>query len=269
MLKSTDCLPAVSKQEHAEGSEIDNRHAPAPKAVASITTENDNNMEKNVLELSLSVGDSLQLQFHPGKATDERYYVRVIGYLTGRSIITTTPTSNGKLMFVKEGQQFAVRLLSGNSVQGFVSTVMKNAATPYPYIHLSYPKELESKVVRKAQRVNTKIIAAVQNHETGKSHIKTKSALISDLSTAGALVISPEAIGEVGDMISISTKMQIADVAEYVNISAIIRRYLDNVEDDDGKVKFKYGVEFQLLEERDRLVIHGYVYEQIARSLDK
>ena len=226
-------------------------------------------MDKDELDLVLNVGDSLQLQFYPGKATDERYYVRVLGYLSGRSIITTTPTNNGKLMFLKEGQQFAVRLLSGNAVQGFLASVMKNATTPYPYIHLSYPKELESKVVRKAQRVNTKIIAAIQNQETGKSHIQTKSAYISDLSTAGALILSMDAIGDVGDMVTISTKMQFTGIAEYITISAIVRRCLDNEIDDKGKMNFKYGVEFQLLEERDRLIIHGYVYEQIAKSIER
>jgi len=224
-------------------------------------------MANDNTELNLAVGDSLQLQFYPGSPTDEeRYYVRVIGYYGIQSIITTSPSSHGKFLLLREGQMFAVRLLSGNSVQAFVSSVVKKAVTPYPYMHLSFPKELESIVVRQAQRASTKIIATVQNEEAGKSDVKTKSAIISDMSTAGALVITAAEIGEVGDLITILTRIKVTDMEDYVNISAIIRRIIPK---DDGDDKYKYGIEFQFLEDKDKLTIHGFVYEQIAKSHER
>jgi len=225
-------------------------------------------MAKEEPELRLNVKDALQLQYYPESADNKetRYYVRVIGYSEGRSVITTSPMVNGRLMLMKEGQQFAVRLLSGNSVQGFVSSVIKHTTTPYPYMHLSYPKELESIVVRNAQRINTRIIAAVQNQEEGKAAMCTKSGVISDISTTGALVSSPEEIGGVGDLITINTKMGVGDVEEYVNLSAIIRRCLNKKEVGAEAGEFNYGVQFQLIEEHDKLIINGYVYEQIVKS---
>ena len=219
------------------------------------------------LELNLSVGDALQLQYYPCKANDEeRFYVRVIGYANGQSIITSIPTDQGKALSVSENQIFAVRLLSGNSVQAFVSTIIKKSVTPYRYIHLSYPTALESKIVRQAQRASTKIIATVQNEEPGKSEVKTKSALISDMSTAGALVESDQEIGEVGDVITTLAKIKVADMEDYVTLSAIIRRIIPKNDDQD---KFKYGIQFQSLEDKDKLTIHGFVYEQIAKSHER
>ena len=221
-------------------------------------------------ELVINAGDALQLQFYPGKNHDERYYVRIIGYLEGKSIITTIPVVNKKYMLVKEGQQFAVRLMSGNSIQAFLCTAIKNASIPYPYMHLSYPDDLESKVVRKAQRVTTKSIATVQNQETDKKDVQTKSAIICDISTGGALLITPLPIGDVGDMVTITTRIKVAEVDEYINISAIIRRNIDPEvdENDENKITYRCGVEFQIIDDRDKLIIHGYVYEQIAKSLD-
>ena len=224
-------------------------------------------MADKELKLSLAVGDALQLQYYPCRPADEeRYYVRVIGFLDGQSIITTTPSANGKSLSITEKQIFAVRLLSGNSVQAFVSTIIKKAVTPYPYIHLSYPRELESKIVRQAQRASTKIIATIQNEEPGKSEVKTKSALISDMSTAGALIETSEEIGEVGDVITAVAKLKVADMEDYVTLSAIIRRIIPK---NDGEDKHKYGVQFQSLEHRDKLTIHGFVYEQIARAHER
>jgi c-di-GMP-binding flagellar brake protein YcgR len=224
-------------------------------------------MAEKELKLNLAVGDALQLQYYPCRPIDEeRFYVRVIGFLDGQSIITTTPITNGKTLSVSENQVFAVRLLSGNSVQAFVSTIIKKAVTPYHYIHLNYPKELESKIVRQAQRAATKIIATVQNEEPGKSEVRTKSALISDLSTAGALIESSEEIGEVGDMITAVAKIKVADMEDYVTLSAIIRRIIPK--NDNGE-KHKYGVQFQSLENKDKLAIHGFVYEQIARAHER
>jgi c-di-GMP-binding flagellar brake protein YcgR len=218
-------------------------------------------------ELTLNPGDTLQLQFYPqtGSNKNERYYVRVIGYLAGKSIITTAPVLEGKLISLHVGEDFAVRLISGNSIQAFICNLLKKTTVPYPYIHLSYPARLESKIIRQAERINTHIIASIQNQQPGKEHIKTKSAVINDISSAGALVIASEELGDVNDMVTISSKLSVAGVEKYLDISAIIRRCLGKNETDDDK--YRYGVEFQLADEMQKLTLHGYVYEQMAKAM--
>jgi len=218
-------------------------------------------------ELTLNAGDTLQLQFYPlnGSNQSERYYVRVIGYLAGKSIITTAPVLDGKLLSLHIGEEFAVRLVSGNSVQAFLSGLLKKTTAPYPYIHLSYPSELESKIIRKAQRINTSVIASVQNQQPDKEHIKTKSAVINNISSAGALIVTTEELGEINDMITISVKLNVAGDDKYLDISAIIRRCLEKTDSDDDKNS--YGVEFQLADEKEKLLLHAYVYEQMAKAV--
>ena len=219
---------------------------------------------KEETELNLMVGDSLQLQYYPCKPDDEeRYYVRVIGYLGEKSIITTAPTCEGKSLIANEEQLFAVRLLSGKTVQAFVSTIIKKSVTPYAYIHLNYPEKMESKIVRQANRATTKVIATVQNESKERSDI---SALITDMSTGGGLIVSTEEIGEIGDSITTMAKIIVADIEGYISIPAIIRRIIPKQDDSD---KFKYGVEFQWSDDKDKLAVHGFIYEQIAKSYER
>lgn len=94
---------------------------------------------------------------------NDRYTVTLIGYLEGRGLIVTTPQVHQKVQFIKEGMRFAIRLLGGDKVMGFVTTVIHSSTKPYPHLHLSYPQEIESLAIRNAERINTNLPALVRN----------------------------------------------------------------------------------------------------------
>jgi len=215
-------------------------------------------MSENSLDLKHSVGDTLQLQFHPGKAED-RYYVKLIGFLEDKSLLVTAPRSEGVPLRIAADQGFIVRMISGNSAQGFSANAIHSTKHPYPHMHLTYPKELESITVRKAERIDCKLIVTVQNEEAGKSFSERKSASMENLSTAGAQVSSNETIGETGDKISINCKITVADMEMYLNITGIIRRISekDNMQ--------QHGIEFTMSEQNDKLLLHSFIYEQLLK----
>ncbi len=71
--------------------------------------------------LKLQVGDMVQLQ-RVSPEHDDRFNVRVIGYLTGQSLLVTAPTINGKVQIIRDGQGFVVRMLHGSDVlDGYVA----------------------------------------------------------------------------------------------------------------------------------------------------
>lgn len=217
--------------------------------------------EKN-LDLKHNIGDTLQLQFSPGN-TDERYYVKLIGYLENKSILVTTPRFDGAPLRITPEQKFIVRMISGNSAQGFSATTIHSTTRPYPHIHLTFPENMESITVRKAERVNCKLIVTVHNEEPDQSLDEGKSASMEDISTAGAQLLSSESLGETGDTITINSKITVADIEQYLTISGKIRRAIIPTGD---KGKFEYGVEFILLEDKDKLLLHGFVYEQMMKE---
>lgn len=219
-------------------------------------------MSENSLELRNSIGETLQLQFSPGNS-DERYYVKLLGFLEDRSIIVTTPRLNGAALKIPAEQLFIVRMISGNSAQGFTATALHSSTRPYPHLHLTYPKNLESITVRKAERVNCKLIVSVQNEEPERSLGEGKSASMQDISTAGSQLFTTESIGIKGDTITINSKVSVANIEQYLTISGVIRRVVEAEKEGD---KFEYGVEFILLEDKDKLLLHGFVYEQMMKD---
>lgn len=218
--------------------------------------------EKN-LDLRQNVGDTLQLQFSPGKP-DERYYVKLIGFLENKSILVTSPRSDGVPLRIATDQKFIVRMISGNSAQGFSANAIHATSHPYPHLHLTFPQDLESITVRKAERVNCKLIVTVQNVDDDDTTTSGKAATMQDISTAGAQLLSNDTLGNAGNTITIKSKVTVADIEQYLTISGIIRRTVDKA--DSKHEKNEYGIEFIMLEDTDKLLLHGFVYEQMTKS---
>lgn len=208
-------------------------------------------------EFKLQPGDTLQLTLF---GDETRHLVKVIGYLAGQSLLISTPRIKGQAMLLREDQRVTVRLLSGGSVFAFETQILRASLTPYPYLHLVYPKEFESTVVRKAQRTSAHVIASVEN--THSELPQPQPAIIADMSTAGAMLESKSPFGKPGDNIVISAKFVVGNIERYISVGALIR----NVREKAGSEHpvFQHGVEFQLLSTEEQLVLHGFVYEQIA-----
>ncbi len=220
-------------------------------------------MSINFNEIKVSIGESIQLQ-DPSSNSDERIFVKLIGYRDGKSILVTMPRLNGDLIRVVKGQIFVVRLFSVQTVYAFNVTVLESKASPYPYMHLSYPKKVESVVVRNAQRVNVGLIVSVQNGDPDKDSDASVSAKLTDISTGGAKLLTIVPIGVVGDDISMSAKLTVGGVEQYLQILATIRRV--GTEEMGDSDTYSYGLEFRFVEEKDRLVLHGFVYEQLSKN---
>ncbi|MFT7258158.1 MAG: hypothetical protein ACI8VR_003226, partial [Candidatus Azotimanducaceae bacterium] len=104
--------------------------------------------------LRLKFGDALNVQFG---GDSERFRVRLIGYLEGRSIITTVPVKNNRLIPVRPGQVLNIRMMVNDRACAFATEVLHVQRLPYPHIHVRYPSELITNNVRKAARVETRV----------------------------------------------------------------------------------------------------------------
>ncbi len=213
--------------------------------------------------LKLQPGDTIQLQFFDDNT--KRFYVKLIGYLPGHSVIVTTPRVDGKITIIKQDQLFVVRLLTGNTVCGFSARLLHSSARPYSYLHLSYPDELETTIVRKAQRLSLNWIVVVQNEEPERTFDIPETAILIDISTGGAFIKADRLLGEKGDELTLTTKVLIGDVEHTLTLPSIIRRA--EIPDDHAKeIKYCYGIEFLNAEDIDKLILHGFVYEQFAKK---
>lgn len=217
-------------------------------------------------DLKLQVGEQLQMQAR-GSEDSRRLNVRVIGYLPGHSLLVTAPRVKGNVMIIREGQPFVVRMMVGNRIVGFATTVMRTCSRPYAYLHLSYPEEMEQIVVRQAQRISVKLFASFKNANPAFKSDKGHSAVITDISTSGALVQSERQLGEIGDKIVLTCAFRIADAEKLLVIPSVLRNvHAEHVDGTDGEGPFYHGLEFKLKDQQDTFALHGFVYEQIVKG---
>ncbi|MBI5041542.1 MAG: flagellar brake protein [Gammaproteobacteria bacterium] len=218
-------------------------------------------MSNDPLDLQLNVGDTLQLQF-AADDSQRKHATKVLGYLPGKSLLVTTPRIDGRVMMVREGQPVVVRMLSGNSVYAFNTQILASCLKPFAYMHLTYPGDIERIVVRKAMRVSTDLEANIARvtADDPKANAIAKG-MIKDISTSGAMLLADTSMGQSGDLLMLTLRVPVAGVQKYLKISSIIRSLREN-----PGVGFLHGVEFQLLEEMDNILLHGFVYEQLQKQ---
>ena len=212
----------------------------------------------------LQVGDTLQLQYAPPSTNPDRFAVRVIGFLVDKSIVTTTPVKNGNIMLIREGQNFTIRMLQGSAVLGFNAKVLQSATKPYPHIHLAYPEDVETKVVRNAQRVNSDIQALLRSTEAPDEEDHYTKAIMVDISLTGARLESKEPLGKEGDVLHINVTLRVCESEEFLR--TLINVCNVNVrETDEGRV-YVYGVAFRILNRIQKLLLCAYVKGQAAQN---
>ena len=90
------------------------------------------------------------------------------------------------------------------------------------------------------------------------------SARLIDISTTGGCLVTKTNLGELNDSISVEAKFSIGPIEPYVVLPAIIRRIEEAADpDDQEEIVFHYGIQFGELDEKDRLALHGLVYQNM------
>ncbi len=205
-------------------------------------------------DIKLDIGDTLQLQSQ-GEGPQSRFYVRLIGYLKGRSIIVTTPTQDGKVLLMREGQGFVVRMFSGKSVYAFGTSIHKVANVPFPHLHLNYPGQVRGLVVRRGARARVNLIAAVVGAD-GRSH----AASLVDLSTGGAMLTARLPMGAKDDRLLLKFRVVVNEIEEYLSIPAVLKSVHAGAASEGDSPLINHGVQFEELPHNQQVVLSAFVY---------
>jgi len=211
-------------------------------------------------ELQLPVGTTIQLQQESGE-NNQRYKVRLIGYLPGKNIIVTNPEVNGRTVILKDDKVLIARIFKGSMAIGFRCRVMQTSLVPYPHLHLSYPNDLEISAVRNASRVNTKEAALVRN--LAKPEDKFSEALILDLSTTGTKIATRHPIAQKGDFLQIRMKLNVDKEDRLLEMAGEVMKvnYQEASKSVNNKPVFNYGIKLKGVNAMQKMIIHAYVLE--------
>lgn len=214
--------------------------------------------------MSLKVGDRLQAQA-PQKVSSERCFVRLIGYFQDLSLLFTTPaTVNGVRLQLIEGDQLVIRVFSSQNAFGFACEVQRVCKLPYNYLHVSFPKEVQGTVIRKAARVKTNIIVNVSAEQDGGANM---TGVISNLSANGALVGGPRKIAEAGDSIRLTFRLKLHNIEAELSLFAIVRAVFDDERiKQSGALLVHFGLEFVDLQPNDQMLLQSMVYQTMIET---
>ncbi len=205
-------------------------------------------------EVRWQVGETMYLQQIDNAAI--RYTVRLIGFVKNQTVLVTPPMADGKLEFIRDGQLFVVRAFSGRRAYAFSAAAVKSVLSPYPYLHLSYPKQVRCTVVRRGARAEVKIIASVTLGEPPR----TGAATLTDLSIGGAAGLMKQPLGEKGDAGRIKFKVNAAGQDEFLDLRVVLR----SVGPGEPGSGFRHGFEFVDVSVRDRLILSAFVHQTLA-----
>lgn len=245
-------------------------------------------------DLGLKMGDIMQLQISPD--SDERYPVKLIGFLPDCSVIISAPLEKQKrVVFLREDQMVTLRFVVNNVASGFSAKVLVMRTSPSPYIHLAMPKQVEAVEVRSAVRVNCDIAATLTN-QSRNSH--PARVIVTNLSVLGGRFECRDQLALVDDELSITMTLELDDIQKVVTLDCRVNnkgKLVDEGGDNDATdndvadkqnadsnndltqkqptVKsgsegtYWYGFHFVFTDEEDRLLLKAYVYQEILRSL--
>ena len=219
-------------------------------------------------KLNLTIGANVQLQLDaPGE--QPRHMVRLIGYVNGGSLIVATPTVQGKVQFVREGQVFSVRMLRGESVMGFSAKVTASYMKPYPHLHLAYPEDIEQIVVRNSARVATKIPARVRNTKQPDNADYYHDVDIIDLSETGARIASTQPLGEVSEMLQLDFRIRVTGALEELSLLSDLKSVAERVEphEDGERLIHLSGLQFKALNRLQQLFLHAWLMNHVANGV--
>ncbi len=231
--------------------------------------------------LGLPVGTLLHVKI-PGEST-RAAASRLIGFVE-QGFFMTWPQLDGRELALLAGEPLLLHGFSGQTIHRFTSTVTAICRSPFRYLVLSVPEETHQTPIRKAARVPTRLAAyllpadpashsdgsddsvdAIVLPDAGKvsrevARGAARLAMLSDLSTGGALVQTTSPAPPPGSRIRLHFRLRTAALDSEITIDAWARATQSEQEDVEYPA---FGVVFDVLGERELTLLQCFIYEHL------
>ncbi len=202
-------------------------------------------------------GERLRVE---SRAPRSRFVSELIGYRVGSSVLISAPRAGALAGQVSVGSQVTVRLVAGNRICAFTSRLLRVNTLPFAYWHLEYPKDVEVRRIRSCTRVPVRLkIALDAPDESSPTQDGLPCAgLCTDISLQGACFETARLIGQPEERLFLTLRITLAGIDQVLLVPALIKNL-----QPAGPSGYRYGVEFLELEEDGRLMLAGFVYQQL------
>jgi hypothetical protein len=207
------------------------------------------------------VGELVQLRVL-NRNLQANYSVRLIGYVKNQSILVMTPMVSGVPLILADGEQMEVRMVTGSNIYVFQTAIQRLCISPVHYMHLEYPAEVRTQILRKSPWARVNLGATVTN-EQGASEI----VRILNLSPNGALLHALSTMGEPGGVLRLAFQAVMDELDTTLNLDATIMHvHIPQTGAEAESNMLEYGISFRDISAPDSLWLKGMVYRYIAEG---
>lgn len=232
--------------------EAGNDGAPAPNANANVNTG----------PFGLQVGTLLQIKSptDAGRAAASR----LMGFFE-HGLFVGWPQLGGKEIPFRAGEPVLLRGFSGETIYSFTCEITAVCRSPFRYLVLSSPTQVEQMPVRKSVRVSTRLAALLSDGAHAAQ--AERLAVLSDLSIGGAMVQIAGELPAPGANLKLRFQLRTAASDSEIVLDACARALpptQGSARDDTEFVAF--GVTFDMLPERESALLQCFVYEQMLSN---
>ena len=206
-------------------------------------------------DMQLKVNDKLQIQLVSfGNRNRKICLVKLIGYIQNHVLMVSEPSSSqitGHPLL--EGDELAIFYFNGQTLFKFTSYVEKIITIPIKYIHLSYPKHITGKKIRKTKRIETCIEASIND--------SSKLSIITNISMTGAEIATSYDIGPLGSVIDLFLMINLQEKETKLQLKAIVKSF--NITHTNLQNPLIYGVEFTSLQHNQSLILNNFINQRL------
>lgn len=210
-------------------------------------------------KLNPDMGEEVTLQFLSPKKTLK---VKLIGYSSNQSIIVSADKSTGPGLGL-EGSRVVGSLMAGNRQCRFQSKLIKVLSSPFPHWHLTYPEQVETRILRQHERIPVDLTVSVdhQDEDKGLQLGLPRIVMARDISQGGIRLESPTRLGQVGDQLFLTLRFKVNKLDQVMLLPAEL------ISLDERKGEVLHGFQFAELEEELQLLLSAFFYQQYLIEL--
>jgi c-di-GMP-binding flagellar brake protein YcgR len=215
----------------------------------------------------LKIGETIQITPASDNSGPPKYFVKYLGGLDKASLICTMPMVDEKILLVKENAVFLASLFSGKHVYRFNTIVEAVMSKPYPHMHLKFPREIFTSLLRKNQRISTNIIASMRNKTATEHAEKLFTGRMLDLSMGGAMIEAKQLAGNIDDIIECSFRLNIAgDNTTFMHASLLCKIIEPNEKDSEKDVEknYKFALQFNELNAQNKAILSRFIFQSLT-----
>lgn len=210
--------------------------------------------------LGLQIGTLLQVKT-PGD-NSRAAASRLMGFVE-QGLFISWPQLGGKDLPVAAGENVVLRGFSGEAIYSFTCEVTAVCRSPFRYLVLSAPDQVEPLPVRKAARVPTRLAGQLYG-PADNAELPGRLVVLSDLSTGGALIEMAGSAPPSGTQLKLKFILQTAAVADTeITVDAWARKPAPDRADNDFCT---FGASFDVLPDYELALLQCYIYEHLLAS---